>query len=48
MSAFRFKTISEQKLEYLEGLRRPLTDEESEELRRALHAVYTYKRRRAA
>jgi hypothetical protein len=36
----QFKTMSEQKLEWLESLGRPLTDEESEELQRALHAVY--------
>jgi len=34
------KTKAEQRLEYLESLRRPLTDAESEDLRRALHAVY--------
>lgn len=41
------KTASEQRLEYLESLRRPLTDQESDELRRALHAVYMANRRRA-
>ena len=45
MSAFRFKTRSEQRLEYLENLRRPLTDAESEELQRCLHAVYCYRRK---
>jgi hypothetical protein len=41
------KTISEQKLEWLESLRRPLTSEESDELRRALHAVYCRQRKSA-
>ncbi len=36
----QFKTVSEQKLEWFESLNRPLTDEESEELQRVLHAVY--------
>ena len=40
------KTKSEQKLEMLQSIRRPLTDEESDELRRALHAVYVQQRRR--
>lgn len=40
MSSPSFKTRSEQKLEWLESLDRPLTDEESNELHRALHAVY--------
>jgi hypothetical protein len=44
-SAFHFKTRSEQRLEWLENLRRPLTDEESDELRKALHAIYTRNRR---
>jgi hypothetical protein len=35
-----FKTRSEQRLEWLESLGRPLTDKESDELRKALHAVY--------
>lgn len=35
-----YKTISQQKLEHLQSLRRPLSDEESDELRRAMHAVY--------
>lgn len=39
-SAFAFKTRSELALEHLESLKRPLTDEESDQLRRALHAVY--------
>lgn len=42
-----FKTISEQKLEYLEHLARPLTDSESDELKRAMHAVYVRSRRLA-
>lgn len=37
---FRFKTLAEQRLEYLEGLGRPLTDEESNQLQRSLHAIY--------
>jgi hypothetical protein len=41
----QFKTMAEQKLEWLESLDRPLTDEESEELRRSLHAVYCRNRR---
>lgn len=40
MNARDYKTRSEQRVEQLEGLRRPLTDAESDELRRALHAVY--------
>jgi hypothetical protein len=46
MNAPAFKTIAEQRLEYLEGLRRPLTDQESEDLRKALHAVYCLQRKR--
>ena len=34
------KTKSEQRLEQLEALRRPLTDAEGAELRRCLHAIY--------
>lgn len=45
MNAPLIKTRSEQKLEWLEGLKRPLTDEESDDLRRSLHAVYCTKRR---
>ena len=45
-SAFVFKTLAEQRLEYLESLKRPLTDEESDELRRSLHAVYCRNRAR--
>lgn len=40
------RTPSEQKLEHLERLGRPLTDEESEMLRRAMHAIYCRQRRR--
>lgn len=39
------KTAAEQRLEWLENLNRPLTDAESDELRRALHAVYCRNRR---
>lgn len=46
MNAPRIKTKAEQRLEWLESLHRPLTDEESEELRRSLHAVYCSERRR--
>lgn len=46
--SFAFKTKAEQKLDYLESLRRPLTNEESDELRRALHAVYCRNRRSRA
>ncbi len=45
MSALVIKTPAEQKLEWLESLRRPLTDAESDELRRSLHATYCYRRR---
>lgn len=34
------RTPSEQKLEWLQGLKRPLTEDESDQLRRALHAIY--------
>ena len=40
MSAPAFKTRSEQKLEYFESLRRPLSEDESEQLRRPLHVTY--------
>ena len=40
----RIKTRSEQRLEWLESLRRPLTDEESAELQRCLHAIYVRNR----
>jgi hypothetical protein len=42
-----FKTKSEQKLDWLESLHRPLSDRESEELRRAMHAVYCRNKRLA-
>lgn len=45
MNAPAFKTRSEQKLEWLESLHRPLTDDESDELRRSLHAVYCHERK---
>lgn len=45
MIAYRFKTRAEQRLEYLESLKRPLSDEESVELQRCLHAVYCYQRK---
>jgi hypothetical protein len=41
----QLKTKAEQKLEYLKGLHRPLTDRESDELRRSMHAVYERERR---
>ena len=46
---FTFKTYSEQRLEWLKTRNRPLTDEESDELYRALHAIYVrdWKRHRA-
>jgi hypothetical protein len=43
--SFVAKAVSEQKVEYLSNLRRPLTDAESDELRRAMHAVYERTRR---
>ena len=48
MNAPAIKTPAEQKLAWLEGLHRPLTDAEGDELRRALHAVYCYPRTHAA
>lgn len=42
-----YKSVSEQKIARLERLGRPLTDEESDELCRAMHAVYERKRRHA-
>lgn len=41
MTALVIKTPSEQRLEWLESLKRPLTPKESDDLRRALHAVYS-------
>jgi len=40
MNAFAPLTAAEQRVTHLEALRRPLTDEESDLLRRSLHAVY--------
>jgi hypothetical protein len=45
--SFAYKTRSEQALEHLQTLKRPLTDEESDELRRSMHAVYERKRRQS-
>ncbi len=45
MSALIPKTRAQQRLEYLESLNRPLTDDESDMLRRSLHAVYWYGRK---
>jgi hypothetical protein len=42
-----YKSVSEQRIARLERLRRPLTEEESDELRRAMHAAYERKRRRS-
>lgn len=39
------KTKAEQKLEQLQALHRPLTETESAELQRAMHAVYERERR---
>lgn len=36
----RIKSRSEQRLEQLEALKRPLTEEEGVELRKCLHAIY--------
>lgn len=40
-----FRTKAEQRVQWLEGIGRPLTDAESDDLRRALHAVYCRDRR---
>ena len=48
MTAPATKTPAEQKLAWLESIKRPLTDAESDELRRSLHAVYCYRRRMVA
>lgn len=40
-----FKTRAELALEHLESLGRPLTNDESDQLRRSLHAVYCRARR---
>lgn len=45
MTVFRFKTLSEQRLEYLESLKRPLTNEESELLYKVMHSVSEHERR---
>lgn len=45
MSALAYKTRAELALEHLESLKRPLTDEESDQLRRSLHAVYCRNRK---
>jgi hypothetical protein len=42
---FVYKTRSEQRLEWLKTRNRPLTDEESDELYRVLHAIYVRDRR---
>ena len=38
-------TKSEQRLKWLEGLRRPLTKDEQDELYRCLHAIYVREKR---
>jgi hypothetical protein len=43
--SFVGKTKSEQRVEYFSALKRPLTDAESDELRRAMHASYEQRRR---
>jgi hypothetical protein len=47
-TAFAFKSKSEQTLEWLEAesRRRPLTEDEQQQLQRSLHAVYMVKWRR--
>lgn len=40
-----YRTRAELKLEHLESLGRPLTDEESDQLRRSMHAVYCRNRK---
>ena len=40
-----YMTRAELALAHLESLKRPLTDEESDQLRRALHAVYCRNRK---
>lgn len=47
MSALVLRTKAEQRLEWFESLRRPLTAQESEELRRSLHATYCRNRKLA-
>jgi hypothetical protein len=41
------ETAAEQRLKWFEGIGRPLTDNESIELQRALHAVYERNRRKS-
>lgn len=45
MSALIPKTRAQQRLAWLESLDRPLTDDESDMLRRSLHAVYWHNRK---
>lgn len=45
MSVFAPQTRAEQRLAWLESLERPLTDYESDMLRRSLHAVYWHNRK---
>ena len=45
MSDMILKTRAQQRLEWLESLNRPLTDYESDLLRRSLHAVYWHNRK---
>ncbi len=45
MSAMIPKTRAQQRLEWLESLNHPLTDDESDTLRRSLHAVYWHNRK---
>lgn len=47
MSAFSPKTKAEQRVDHLSTLKRPLTEAESDELRKALHAVYARDRRQS-
>jgi hypothetical protein len=47
MSVLIIKTKSQQKLEYFETLKRPLTAEESDDLQRTMHSVYAYERTQA-
>lgn len=42
MTAPLLKTKAEQRVEHLNGLGRPLSEQESEDLRRAMHAVYCH------
>lgn len=47
MTNLTLKTPAQQRLEWLENLNRPLTDEESDMLRRSLHADYCHRRKSA-